>query len=211
MSITLKQSNNTIYNLIKRDIANQIAPIFSKLPNYVVDSFRTHVRRAVMDQPEWASIDTGGLRGHLGLPDGRSRMEEILDMWLSSIKAEYKSMAPRGNRISGGIFIQGIVKDYKDVLSSSAAIFITEKGVELPWLDWLLRQGSKDIIRGYFIGYGRGRASDRIMIKSAGRTWGVPMQFQGDRKDNFILRAIEEAEPRIIKDLEELLNASLRN
>ena len=82
--------------------------------------------------------------------------------------------------------------DYSDVISVPEAVFVTEKGVKLEWLRWLLLEGDKRIVSNYFFKKSsRGRAGGGIMAERQNASWGVPSQFAGTENNNFATRALE--------------------
>ena len=103
----------------------------------------------------------------------------------------------------GLAFVGGF--SYSDVLGSSAAIQRTKKGQNLEWLDWLLIQGDKIIIKEYEISSGEGRAGRFVMKKTVTGKWGVPSTFAGTPNNNWITRAIQSASTIIDRTLEEAL------
>lgn len=101
-----------------------------------------------------------------------------------------------------------IQSDYTDVLNSSAAVFKTEKGTDLNWLEWLLLFGSKTIIKDYEVEFGynpRSRTGQAIMRGVKRGKWSVPYEFSGTQNNNWITRAIDSVESDIYKTLSEAM------
>lgn len=85
---------------------------------------------------------------------------------------------------------------WQEALLSSYPIMISEtKREELPWLKWLLEEGSKAIIKEYvfYDKPGYGRSQEGIMISVKGGTWGIiDSTISGTKNDNFLTRLFEE-------------------
>jgi hypothetical protein len=103
---------------------------------------------------------------------------------------------------SGGYNIRVQPLDYLNLLSLPEAVVITEKGVSLPWLDWLLTYGDSIIIADFGVKYstGKGRAGGGYMLPTE-RPFSVNAAYSGTVDDNFITRAIMNQIPSIEQDL----------
>ena len=79
----------------------------------------------------------------------------------------------------------------------------------MPWLDWLITEGDKPIVKGYkYVNDVIGRSGQGIMKQQNGESWRVPPEFAGDINDNFITRALDE--PAFISRLTAIIKNALK-
>jgi hypothetical protein len=82
----------------------------------------------------------------------------------------------------------------------------------LPWLEWLLLYGGKIIVRDYRVKMGsnnRSRTGMAVMVESSGSNWRVPTEFAGTSNNNWVTRAINKIDNKILDILETELEKSL--
>jgi hypothetical protein len=102
-----------------------------------------------------------------------------------------------------------IRSNFDDVLSTEFSIVRdNQRGYELPWLKWLLLDGTKSLVDNYGVVFGPSKYSRTgyAIMRSGSRSWGIPNEFAGTQNDNWITRAIDGASPEIIN----LLNRSFK-
>jgi len=161
------------------------------------------VRNAIVNSPEYNSLVGGDLQAELGIPSSGARLSKILETWLQNIKISKKSVKISSSRISGGISISMIRDDYRDVLGSPDASYITAKGRKIPWLEWLLIAGDTTLISDYIFTENSGRSKSRtglgIMRYKPSARWHIPREFAGTIRNNFVTRALSKLENQIIQ------------
>ena len=72
------------------------------------------------------------------------------------------------------------------------------RGYSLPWLQWLLLDGTKVLIDSHQVVIGpnlRSRTSMAIMRPGSG--WSVPNEFAGTQNNNWLTRAIDSSSDSI--------------
>jgi hypothetical protein len=207
-SINITETDDQISGRILRALKTELDKFLSKIFDRVKPQIVTTVQKAVVSSPEYNSLLSGDLKYEFGLPDSDSRVQTILNFW-TKINVEYKKVSINNNtKLAGGFILTMIPSDYSDVLSSSAAVFTTEKGTDLNWLEWLLLFGSKTIIRDYEVEFGynpKSRTGQAIMRGVKRGKWSVPSQFSGTQNNNWITRAIDSVESDIYKILSEAM------
>jgi hypothetical protein len=123
------------------------------------------------------------------------------------IRSTQLRISSRG--VTGGFSIDMIRSDFSDILSLSAATITDDiSGSVVPWLQWLLLDGSKILIRDYAVQFGpnsRSRTGNAIMISSEKQNWRVPSEFAGTVNNNWITRAIDRLDPILLNDIEKEL------
>lgn len=182
----------------KAEVNSEIMKKILKSINPVTESIEFAiqglVRGKLLQSPTVQEIAGGRLRAELGLVDGAARISNIINTWAEAIEVTYV----RTLSTFGGILVSMKTQDYSNVLSMSEAEFVTEKGVVLEWLRWLLLEGSARIISNHFFkGSPRGRTGGGIMIERQAATWSIPQKHAGTADDNFATRALESMQDEI--------------
>ena len=206
-SVSIVESNDQISAKILKALKVEFDKYLNKVFNKIKPKIITIVQNAITSSPEYNSLLSGDLKYEFGLPDSDSRLQIILNFW-TKLNADYKKVSITGDRLSGGFTLNMISSDYNDILNNSAAVFTTEKGTDLHWLEWLLLFGSKTIIRDYEVEFGynpRSRTGQAVMKGVKRGKWGVPYQFSGTQNNNWITRAIDSVESDVYKLLSEAM------
>lgn len=203
---SIKESKQEIENKIlkallpdcKKFMNSSIAIIKSDLPGILYN--------AITSRPEYFSLISGNLRLELGIPDAESKVASLINTWISNIEYEYSKPIISGNKIIS-VFSANFVKtDFSDVINSSEA-YVIESNYNLPWLKWLLLDGSATIVPRHDVVFGpnpNSRTGGAVMRPSdAG--WKVPAEYAGTISDNWITRAIGDAS----SDIQQLLTRAL--
>lgn len=190
IDIQLRESDTQVYKNIGNGIRDHLNERFPLAIPEIESLVKRNMFQSITSQPEWISIRQGELRVELGLLDGETRLLKILEVWIDSVKINFKKFKNYSRGLLGGIEILAVNSDYSDVLSLAEANFLTEKGEILPWLNWILTAGTNILVADYEIRFGVnvGRTGNGYMILGGG--WGISPQFAGTPNDNFITRAI---------------------
>ena len=199
LSLDLLESNDEISKKILEALIPQINTYLKKSFDKIKPQLSDTVINAIKAAPEYDSLLSGELQAEFGIPDSGSRLQNILNIW-QNIVFEYKQATIKNNQISAGFILKMIKSDYSDVIAIDAAIFTTEKGSDLRWLEWLLLFGNKTIIKDYNVILGpnpRSRTGKAIMRGVTNGKWSVPAEFAGYPNDNWITRAIDSANDQI--------------
>jgi hypothetical protein len=164
------------------------------------------VRASIMSTPEYRSLQGGSLQGELGVTFPAERITAIIDTWVNNIVVE--TIVSKDPLLS--IDIGFLQEGYADVLSLPEASYEYEKGT-IPWLEWLLLEGDKRIIRSYkFSPTQRGsRTGLGIMVPKSRAGWQVPSEFSGTETNNFATRAFDGVDTKIEKIVESVIRASI--
>lgn len=196
---------------IAKDILRALLPDLQKYFDKVYREMRNNIPQILIShiksQPEYSSLIGGKLMGEFGLPDAASRLSNILSTIESGAIIQTKPISISGSQIKGSIKLQMVQKDFSDLLSLGDASFTTEKGSNLQWLSWLLKEGDSIIIADYTFALGSfasSRTGMGIMRQFGGSSWRVPPEFAGTITNNWITRAIDSASSDIEKELESL-------
>lgn len=196
---------------IAKDMLRALLPDLQKYFDKVYREMRNNIPQILIShiksQPEYSSLIGGKLMGEFGLPDAASRLSNILSTIESGAIIQTKPISISGSQIKGSIKLQMVQKDFSDLLSLGDSSFTTEKGSNLQWLSWLLKEGDSIIIADYTFALGSfasSRTGMGIMRQFGGSSWRVPPEFAGTITNNWITRAIDSASSDIEKELESL-------
>lgn len=179
---------------IESEIKKKILKSIDKITESIEIAIQELVRVKLSQSPTVQELAGGRLRAELGLVDGGARISNIINTWAESIEVTYV----RKLSTFGGILISMKSHDYSNVLSMPEAEFVTEKGVVLEWLRWLLLEGSKRIVSNHFFKRSpRGRVGGGIMIERQASSWSIPKKHAGTSADNFATKALEDIQDDI--------------
>lgn len=199
LSLDILESNDEISKKILQALIPQINNFLQNAFNKIKPKLVSIVIEAIKAAPEYNSLLSGQLQAEFGIPDSSSRLNNLLNIW-ENITFELQQATIKNNEITGGFILNMIKSDYSDVINSDSAIFTTEKGTDLRWLEWLLLFGNKTIIKDYTIILGpnpRSRTGKAIMRGVTSGKWRVPPEFAGYANDNWITRAIDSVDDEI--------------
>lgn len=173
--------------------------IKSELPSFIIS--------IITSTDTYASLIGGQLQYEFGIPDASVKLNEIFNIWASNIVVNYKAPKISSGRISASFSVSIIRSDFSDVLSSDAALVIdTLRGYSLPWLEWLLLEGNKTIIKNQQVVFRPSKFSRTgiAIMQESNKSWKVPAQFAGTITNNWITRAIDDNEASIDNFLEKV-------
>lgn len=201
-------------NQIKKNIASAIQKELAKRlsSKSIAALLKKETQKILADairlQPEYVELvdHEGQLRKELGVIDGRTVMESLIQDWANTVNVNVLAPKVIGSQIKGTVIkITAVPADYGDVLAKVYASYETEKGQNIPWLQWLLQKGSEIVVVGH-IDFNPPNPTSKsrtntntIMRKTKGKGWGVPVEYSGTSENNFVIRAISDAMPDIQK------------
>ncbi|MFO7745709.1 MAG: hypothetical protein R6V36_10040, partial [Psychroflexus sp.] len=145
--------------------------------------------------PTYTSLLEGELAGHFGIPyqNRVSNVDSILQTIVSNMEVNHKRVTVTAGKFSGGLTVSILIKNFTDILSLPGAVVVTERGDLLEWLNWLLTQGDRIIIRNYEVDIepGTGRSGLATMIPNDKSSWRVPPEFSGTINNNWLTRTLK--------------------
>jgi len=194
VSLKVLESDKEISDKILKEIYNQVTQRIASASSKVKQPFVNLIKQNLKLEPEYNSLLSGELKIELGI-DESSKVDNIIDYIANLVQVDTKSvsLSPRG--VSGGIAINFLSRN--DDYSAIAALgdgFVIDKntGSSIPWLNWLLTEGTKPLVKGYDIKYapGKGRSGGGFMMQSQ-KNWSMPNKFAGKISNNWITRSVE--------------------
>lgn len=210
--ISIVEKNKEIEQKILQALLPQVNKVLGSYYKAIIPKIKTVISEAIKNSPEYNSIVSGTLKYELGIPDGDSRINNLLNIWLSNIQIESKPVTIKNSQIVGSLKLSLIKADLSDVLGSDSA-FITDSktGSMVDWLNWLSLAGDRTIIKDYNFILGsnpRSRTGGGIMRYSPGSgKWKIPSEFSGTLTNNWITRAIESS----AESIDTILSSTLKD
>lgn len=197
--LELSQSDATIQKLILKALKDEVFNLFKKSAKTIKRDIRFLVMRRLRSQPEYKALQAGGkLQIEFGISNP-IKVENIITRFANSVTVFVLFPRVYAQGLKGGIEIRAVPADYSDVLADENAYQQTEHGVTLEWLNWLLTEGNRKIIRNYTVKYTdkqKSRTGKAVMITSK-KYWGVPPEYSGTTTNNWVTRAFEGIEDEI--------------
>ena len=188
-------------------------------------SMRALISGYIHNSPEYYSLVSATLRGEFGLTHPKQALEEIIETFLSSFKTELKLSSVSGNTFFAYLKIN-VQVDFERLANISAGFQEATNqdnpaagGVSLlPWLRWLLLEGSSPLVFDHSVSrsQGRGRSGlNFLMTFTPGQNYFISKrQFTGTEDSNFLTRAVSRnrnhIEKHIRKKSSELLRRSFK-
>lgn len=212
INIQAASSKDLIFN-INRGITQFVNKKLNIVAHKIVGQLRETIKQSLFDQPEVQSLSNGRLEAEIGLSDGRKHIEEIINVWVNGIHVKQTKARIVKDQVKASLTIYMIRRDFNDVINHPYA-FVYNKGQKLPWLLWLLTYGDQIIIRDFDVSFnrqhlshGKSRSGQAVMIRKPGGGWRIPPEFSGTRNNNFLTRALDDAENDII----DIISLNLNN
>ncbi len=206
ISLKLKGSKSSIEKTISEAISKDVNIKLKKNYKKAEAKVKSLVIEWIREQPEITSmLDEGvfnSLNAQFGFIKGTAdqAVNTILLAIAQTVVVEFQQV---NNKLQGGIVFYLQPDNFNNVLALPEASIQALSG-PLPWLYWLLTQGTNTIISGYkYEPDTSGRSGGGTM--TAGRAWRVPPQFAGTLKNNFITRALQGREKQLASIMEETL------
>lgn len=210
MNFTLKlvETNKQIDQAILKAMLPSCISYMKKVAQNIQVKIPPIISDAIVSQPEYASLVSGSLRLEFGIPNANSKIAELINFWINNMKFSYQPPSIISSKIRSSISLEMIKSDFSDILGSDAAQVIDNaRGYSLPWLEWLLLDGSKIIVPKYdvIIAPNSRSRTGMALMKSSKTNWKVPSEFAGTIRNNWITRSIENNNSIIINTIESCL------
>lgn len=210
-SCKLLNSDSNIRQQILQLLAKDVNSVFKKSIVPIEAKIKILIKDSLFQQPEYTSLisSQGDLRLNFGIPDV-SVVDDAINNFAGSSTFNLKPVKISTVGLIGGFNLQFMPQSAIDIAAQSSAV-ITEKGQSLPWLSWLLYEGTSPIVREYDIKIGPNiysRTGGAIMVPS-NRNWRVPAQYAGTTTNNWITRAIENLDSQIYSIIEDTVKANI--
>lgn len=187
LNLKINESPKDIQRLILKGLSEDLNKhLINQLP--LLKLFvKTHIQNTILKDPLSWIVSNGKLKGDFGLDF--DPVPAIAQAVADSVIVDFIKL---NYRLRGGLRITVQPMDYLNLLSLPESVVITEKGAQLPWLDWLLTYGNSIIIYNFGVSYNYAVGRSGMMaIMVEGRPFSVDPSFSGTANDNWITRAID--------------------
>lgn len=188
LNLKINESPKDIQRLILKGLSEDLNKhLINQLPLIKV-FVKTHIQNTILKDPLSWIVSNGKLKGDFGLDF--DPVPAIAQAVADSVIVDFIRL---NYRLRGGLRITVQPMDYLNLLSLPESVVITEKGAQLPWLDWLLTYGNSIIIANFGVSYNYtvGRSGMMAIMVEGARPFSVDPSFSGTVNDNWITRAID--------------------
>lgn len=167
------------------------------------------INSAVKNSNEYIAMIAGDLFGQFGEVNIVKAIEDIIKAISDNVKIDVNKFAIAGNQISGSFTVNILRLDYSEVLSLPSVSFISNNGFQIEWLKWLLLESDRIVVNDYSFSLnartvGFSRTGTGVMVRGTG--WGVPSVYAGTAVDNWLTRALQQIDEKVIKELYSIID-----
>lgn len=212
LNVSLLETNSQIFDAIMSGIRDVLDNAIKKSIPKISNEIKTMMSDALMSEPEYSSLISGKLRADFGIKDV-SVVNQVVDRLSNTLSITSKPITIKSNGLTGGLILQTIPStDFGGIIYQDIAQTKDDKGYSLPWLEWLLLQSNKTIVKNYEVQYGSSpysRSGMALMVKS-NSDWRVPPEFAGSQNDNWTTRAIEKLESPIYALIKNTIESNIQ-
>lgn len=207
LRIVLSESDREIEKKINRAIAQEMNLRIRKNNGKVATKIKQAIPAWIRTRPEILSLLSEGtpnsLNSQLGLLPNQAvvAVDDIINSVAASLEVDIRQI---DDKLKGRVEFSIQPESFRNLLGLSSGTVVDGDDV-LPWLRWLLLEGSSTIVYGYnYTPDLSGRSGGGTM--ESGGVWRIPPQYAGDLRDNFITRALLNNDRELGKILQEIFN-----
>lgn len=192
LTIKLLDSGKEIEDKIKSAFIEEVNSRIQNNLTTLLEKSKNLAEQWVSSQPELISLSSktiGSLKGQFGIPDGQDLLAtlDIISAVRESISIKFvKYKAPLN---LGGLQINFQPSNFTNLLGLDSG-HVLYFGGDLHWLSWLLTEGNRIIIVGYYYDPETGIGRSGLGVMNEGGFFRVPTVFSGTTQNNFITRAL---------------------
>jgi len=210
-SLKLLETDSQFRKLALEQLSKEVKKVLDSAIPQIKNSVQNLIKQNIMSEPEYSSLTSsqGKLRLEFGI-DNTMMVDMAIDNIVNTVNITLKPVKIANVSLTGGFLLTAIESDELQMISKSFAQ-MTEKGVSLEWLRWLLFEGASPIVRGYDVSFSNNnpysRTGGAVMVKVGRKSWRVPPEYIGTVKNNWITRAIDKTDEAITK----IIQAEIEN
>jgi hypothetical protein len=198
--VDLVETDTQIKKMILQALADDVNIVLRRAMPEIDTRVQAIVKNAIQQEPEYTSLKSGQLRAELGIADP-SNIDKVVDAIVDNSKITFSTVRAGQMGLIGG-FEYNLIKadDMGGVIYTDIASVFDTKGYYLPWLQWLLYEGGRPLVKKFRVQMGpskNSRSGMAIMVRDRAN-WHVPPQFAGTITNNWITRAIDRLDSEIV-------------
>lgn len=200
----------TLEKSIRGALVKKVNNGLSNIEKILTVELRDSIRDAIRESPEYISLTTATLRGEFGLENAESKIESIIETFVHSFSSRIKLARTSGNTFFANLSIDMKVdfnrlanhpQGFQEASNSNSNIDNSKADKLLPWLRWLLIEGTSPLVLDYSVvrDKGTGRSGLQFLMESSpGQHYFISKpQFTGVENSNFLTRAINKNSKKI--------------
>ena len=156
-----------------------------------IDAFEHSLKR----EPTYNQLIYSNLRGELGLARPEERAEAIIAILKTQVQINIRTFKWGATGLTGAIEYHVAQRSYDQILSSPAAEYISynvDGGHLIPWLSWLIKGGTEELVKGWHIVYTtKAKSRSGLAIMEDGGNWSMPTRYAGTEDFNWITKSLD--------------------
>lgn len=204
---SIRIDERDFYLACNTELLNIVSQAISSTIRKTRNEYIQIVKNCLKNDPDqtYDALCGGLLRADLGLKDGCSEAEQIVEYVANSIELR---KLPGTLKTLGGLKVVILRSGIEPILDMPFASYVSN-GNEIPWLKWLLTSGNEIVVANYSVIYGSdfptSRSGQAIMGKKKASKGGFKIRGEhaGTSNVNWITKALLLcAESKIIEKME---------
>lgn len=209
LNVSLKSGDKKIVDDILNIMIPELNSVFSAVVRESENSIKQILSEKIRSEPVYASLISGRLRYEFGIPRA-SAINSVVDDIVNTVSVRVIPIKKTSRNITGGLDITLVNIGSNILQNKNAVVNDMERGYVLPWLKWLLFDGSSPIIVDYHVEFGqypKSRTGRAIMAK--GGRWGISTQYAGVESNNWLTRSVSKSRDQIVSIISSKLKRRL--
>ena len=211
LDYSIRIDERDFYSACNRELLNVVSQAISSTIKKTRNEYIQIIKNCLRNDPDqtYDALCGGLLRADLGLEDGCSEAEQVVEYIANSIELRKLSGT---SKTLGGLKVVVLRSGIEPILDMPFASYVSN-GHEIPWLKWLLTSGSEIVVANYSVIYGSdfptSRTGQAIMgkKKTGGGGFRIRGEHAGTPNVNWVTKALLLcAESKIIEKMEASLS-----
>tara|TARA_E500000331_G_scaffold128255_1_gene125601 strand:+ start:321 stop:962 length:642 start_codon:yes stop_codon:yes gene_type:complete len=211
LNVSLRDGNDKIVDDILKFMLPDLNRAFSAATGKAESKIKSILHDKITYDPVYGSLISGRLRYEFGIPRV-SAINSIVEEIVDTVQVKAIKLKKTARKLTGGIDITLIDLGSNILQDKDAVVNDVERGYILPWLKWLLFDGSSPIVMDYHVEFGsfpgnRSRTGGAVMVP--GGKWNIDTRFAGVASNNWLTRSVVRARSEIVSVISSELKRSL--
>mgnify|MGYP001160803622 FL=1 len=211
LNVSLRDGSEKIVDDILKFMLPDLNRAFAAATNKAETKIKSILHDNITLDPVYGSLISGRLRYELGIPR-TSAINRVVEEIVDTVQVKAIKLKKTARKLTGGIDITLINVGSNILQDKDAVVNDVERGYMLPWLKWLLFDGSSPIVMDYHVEFGsfpgnRSRTGGAVMVP--GGKWNIDTRFAGVASNNWLTRAVNKSRSEIVSVISSELKRSL--